>query len=36
MCKRFSGETGKAATEESSHIEDQYRRCKRERILEIQ
>ncbi len=29
MCKRFSGETGKAAAEESCHIEDQYRRCKR-------
>ena len=30
------GETQKPSTEESCHIEDQYRRCKRGRIREIQ
>ena len=34
--EKCSGETGKAAAEESCHIEDQYRRCKRGRIREIQ
>lgn len=34
--KDFLERLGKSAAEESCHIEDQYRRCKRGRIREIQ